>query len=239
MLTEPEISQKHERGEAERTERGLKKKSVGFDIDGVIFSYPSVIERMRAEGVVPKFLQEFLRKHNIGLKELSDEKLAKLYDFILESPRGKRVLSRIYKKARPNKEIVNLMEELQKEGHEILAVTGFPDTTEVLGKDIAEERFLRHNIKYDGLFTREKGDSVIEHKMRKIKELGIEVFVDDVRKIIEALPPAVRGIHCEVTKKRPLKKIIEEIRDVASELRNEPTNEFLGESRGETRKSRR
>ncbi|MBZ1348486.1 MAG: hypothetical protein KYQ20_01880 [Candidatus Nealsonbacteria bacterium] len=201
---------------------------IGFDIDGVIADYPAPIRKM-IDKKIPSF---FPNKKN--LRELSSYEIDKLYDFILgESPCGKEIISRIYKNRKPNKPMVALMNELREQGCEIYLITGFSD------KELATKWLKKHKIEgYRGLFTRRKGGAMIEHKIEKIKELGIKLFIDNSKEIIKALPSEVKGVYYQETKTRHLEEIIKEIRQGVAELKNETRNELRNETRNEFRTSR-
>ena len=197
---------------------------IGIDIDGVITTnYYTAIKKIINK--IGKENVQKLLKNKENLEELSDYSIDKLYDVISELPCGMRIANRFYKKRKPNKLIVDLIKELKEQGHQIFLITGFSH------RELAEEWLEKHNVIYDELFVREKEKSIIEHKIETIEKLKPSIYIDNSKEIIDALSleiPEVRGFLYQETKIKNPEKIIEEIKEIVSELRsnNEPSIEF-------------
>ena len=167
--------------ELNKDRNGIK---IGFDIDGVIANYGKSIktllhsEKIEIGRAMKKLWPE---KTDFSLTILSEEQLVKLTDSMLESVAGKKVVNAIYANRAKNQPIVDLINRLKEEGYEIVLITAFAD------KKITEEWLEANKVGYDQLENRAIGSEISKYKVNKIKELGVQFYIDDREETIKTI----------------------------------------------------
>ena len=76
---------------------------------------------------------------------------------------------------KPNKKMVEILKKWEGQGHEIIIISGRPQRLE----DSTKRWLKKYQIPFKRVILVELGDGIEKRKLRVIRQLGIEMFVDD------------------------------------------------------------
>ena len=141
--------------------------NIGFDIDDTITNSSDIFVKYAAEYnhikniIYPINTNELDQKLAFGWNDENMIEFRKVY------------LKKILTETKPNKDVVNVINYLKKEGNKIFLITARSDYEIPDMYKLTKEWLLMHNISYDGLFVNCKD------KLSVCKENKIDIFIDD------------------------------------------------------------
>ncbi len=160
----------------------IKRETIGFDVDGVIANSP----------------------YNLPNSLMTSKLTSKINNIAKKSYLGKKIINHLYQKRTPNKPIIELISDLKK-NYKIVLITAYKNKKE------AEKWLKKNNVEYDQLHIWNGDKSIKEYKSEKVEELGVEIFIDDSKEIINTLPKEIRGFRYNHKKSE---EIIDEIKSL-------------------------
>ncbi len=172
--------------------RNTKKKIIGIDFDNTIINYINVFKKLLKKNKIP-----FGKKLN---KEIFKKKIIKKYNENFYT----KIQSEIYGKnifyARKFKNLNRNLNYLQKRHHLILIShkTKYP----IIGQKVNLRKkalmWLNENNLYGSkkIFNKKNVffEETIEQKIKKIKKLKCDYFIDDLNLILDRLPNSIGKI---------------------------------------------
>ena len=141
--------------------------NIGFDIDDTITNSSDIFVKYAAEYnhikniIYPINTNELDQKLAFGWNDENMIEFRKVY------------LKKILTETKPNKDVVNVINYLKKEGNKIFLITARSDYEIPDMYKLTKEWLLMHNISYDELFVNCKD------KLSVCKENKIDIFIDD------------------------------------------------------------